>query len=97
MAPILLDGEFSGSVMTFNDITERKRLEADLAESEARFRSIAEQSPVLIWRADADGQCDYVNPSWLDFRGRPLEQETGDGWTEGLHPEDRVNDPGPPP
>src|SRR5947209_11458149 len=64
-------------------------MEADRAASEARFRSIAEQSPVIIWRSDADGRCDYVNRTYLDFRGRSLEEVLGEGWFEGAHPDDR--------
>ena len=42
----------------------------------------------MIWRSDASGRCDYFNPAWLEFRGRSLAQESGDGWAEGLHPDD---------
>jgi PAS domain S-box-containing protein len=42
-----------------------------------------------IWRSDAQGHCDYFNRTWLAFTGRSLEQELGDGWLEGVHPEDR--------
>lgn len=52
------------------------------------YRLLVEQSPMIIWRADAQARCDYFNERWLRFTGRPLEQEVGDGWTEGVHPED---------
>jgi two-component system CheB/CheR fusion protein len=74
--------------MSFHDVTERKQLESSLIASENQFRGIAEQSPVLIWRAEVDGECDYCNRTWCDFRGRSPEQERGEGWTEGVHPED---------
>ena len=83
------DGSIIGAVVVIQDMTERKQLEARLAASEARFRGIAERSPALIWRADADGRHDFFNQSWLDFRGRPLDLEMGDGWIEGVHPDDR--------
>lgn len=84
-------GRISGVVVAFRDVTERKRLEAQLAASEARFRSIAEKTPVMIWRADVNGLCDYVNQTWIDFRGRAPEtdDEMGEGWAEGIHPDDR--------
>ncbi|HEY2155423.1 MAG TPA: PAS domain S-box protein [Isosphaeraceae bacterium] len=81
-------GAIAGAVIVAQDVTERTRLRAELARSESRFRAIAEQMPVLIWRSDTSGRCDYFNPAWLDFRGRTLAQESGDGWAEGVHPDD---------
>jgi PAS domain S-box-containing protein len=70
------------------DITERKVSEAALRESEARFRAIADTAPVLIWIAGTDRLCNFFNQGWLDFTGRALEQELGNGWSEGVHPDD---------
>jgi two-component system CheB/CheR fusion protein len=81
-------GAIAGAVVVAQDVTERARLRAELARSESRFRAIAEQTPVMTWRADASGRCDYFNPAWLEFRGRSPAQEAGDGWTEGVHPDD---------
>jgi PAS domain S-box-containing protein len=67
---------------------ELARANGVLFESEARFRDIADNSPVMIWISEQNGACTYVNKPWLDFRGRTMEQELGDGWTEGVHPED---------
>jgi PAS domain S-box-containing protein len=70
------------------DVTERRRAEQAVMESEKRFRLIASTAPVLIWMSGPDKLCDYFNQSWLEFTGRSLEQEMGNGWTEGVHPED---------
>ncbi|MCW7537398.1 PAS domain S-box protein [Aquabacterium sp. A7-Y] len=58
-------------------------------ESEERFRFMAEAAPALIWMSDVDGHCNYVNRSWLQFTGRRMEQETGEGWLQSVHPLDR--------
>ncbi|PWV63103.1 PAS domain S-box-containing protein/diguanylate cyclase (GGDEF)-like protein [Plasticicumulans acidivorans] len=61
---------------------------ARLLESEARFRDNADAAPVAIWLADAQGARQWFNRTWLQFRGRTLAEETGDGWRSGVHPED---------
>jgi PAS domain S-box-containing protein len=52
------------------------------------YRILVEQAPILIWRSRPDMLCDYFNERWLAFTGRTLEQEAGNGWAEGVHPED---------
>jgi PAS domain S-box-containing protein len=70
------------------DITKRKIAEEDLRESEERFRTVANAAPVMIWMSGPDKLCIFFNKGWLDFTGRSLEQELGNGWAEGLHRED---------
>jgi len=62
--------------------------EAGLRESEERFRIVADAAPVLIWMSGVDKLCTFFNKPWLEFTGRSLEQEIGNGWAEGVHPDD---------
>jgi PAS domain S-box-containing protein len=96
----VLHGECSGSlirdaqgkglyfVAEVVDITERKRATQNLIESEERFRLVANSAPVLIWMAGTDKLCIFFNKCWLDFTGRTVEQEMGEGWVRGVHPGD---------
>ena len=65
----------------------RSRKEAN-KESEANFRLVADTAPALIWISGIDRRCTYVNKPWLEFTGRSLEQELGNGWAEGVHRDD---------
>ena len=82
------DGAPGGFVLVFRDTTEARRARAALEESEARFRVLADQTPVPLWMSDATRRYVYVNREWLAFTGRGASDEIGDGWTAGIHPED---------
>ncbi len=70
------------------DITERVSAEQALQESEGRFRLMADTAPVMIWVSDVGGRWSFVSRGWLDFTGRRLEQEIGEGWLADVHPDD---------
>jgi PAS domain S-box-containing protein len=73
----------------FAHVMVRRRAEATIRESEERFRLMSDSAPVMIWMADLDGACTYCNRPWLEFTGRRLEDELRDGWTHGIHADDR--------
>ena len=81
-------GDAEWFVSIVEDITERKQAATALHESEERFRNMADTAPVMIWVSDPDNLGTFFNKPWLDFTGRTLEQEMGDGWADGVHRED---------
>jgi two-component system, chemotaxis family, CheB/CheR fusion protein len=83
------EDKVDGVVVTFVDVTELKRTEVVLRESEARFRALVEASAQIVWTADARGNFAEDSPSWREFTGQDAEASRGWGWLEAVHPEDR--------
>lgn len=75
-------------IATASDTHSKAELERRVLESEERFRKMADHAPVLLWMAGTNGECHFFNQRWLAFTGRTMEQEVGNGWAEGVHPED---------
>jgi len=87
-SPLKTEGKTVGIVVGFRDDTQRREAERAVRESEERFRLVANAAPVLIWMSDVDKLCTYFNQGWLEFTGRSLEAELGNGWTQGVYPDD---------
>ena len=79
-----------GLAIFYRDITDRKRAEESLRESEDRFRNMADHAPVKMWVTDETGVCTYLNRLWHDFTGQTPEEALGMGWLDAVHPEDRA-------
>jgi len=76
------------TVVVVHDVIDRKRAEEVLAEAKKIHQRFFEISPANIWRTDSEGSFEYFNPSWLEYTGRSMQEECGNGWTEGIHPKD---------
>ena len=72
------------------DITDRKRTEQSLLESQQHYQALAESLPHLVWTCRPDGYCDFLSRQWVDYTGRSAEEQLGYGWAEQLHPDDRA-------
>jgi PAS domain S-box-containing protein len=85
------DGALEGFSVVTLDATPRIALREQTERSRDFYFALFSGFPNLVWRSDACGACDYLNQSWLDYTGRSREAELGDGWLEGVHPEDRAH------
>jgi PAS domain S-box-containing protein len=82
-------GEYIHFIGIQRDITERKRTEEALRQSEEKYRFLTEATPQFVWIAQPNGQLDYCNQYWYDYSGLTQEQTLGSGWACVLHPDDR--------
>ncbi|MEC4983998.1 MAG: PAS domain S-box protein [Oscillatoria sp. PMC 1068.18] len=71
------------------DITDRKQAEIKLQESEKRYQTLAEASPICVFYTDAQGNCLYTNDRWQEIAGITQAEALGEGWSQAIHPEDR--------
>jgi PAS domain S-box-containing protein len=81
-------GELRGGVMVFRDISQRKRAEEAIRQSEVHFRTLSEASPQIVWTASPDGLAEYFNSRWTDLTGMMGQEILGTGWTQAAHPDD---------
>jgi PAS domain S-box-containing protein len=87
--PVDFNGRQAVSIVV-HDVTDRRRAEEALKDSEARFRTMADHAPMMVWTTDASGHCDFVGASWSDFTGLPADAGLGTGRLDAVHPDDRT-------
>jgi two-component system cell cycle sensor histidine kinase/response regulator CckA len=87
-APLMIEGRIAGSVLVAHDITERKRTEAALRESEARYRTAGEAIRYGVWVCNPEGGVEFVSRTFLDLIGKTLDEVKPRGWLDRLPPED---------
>jgi hypothetical protein len=75
----------------FTNALAQQRSDQAVRESEERFRRMADSAPVMVWMSGSDGRRTYVNQRWLEFTGRPADQEMGEGWAASVHLEDQAD------
>ncbi|MBV9892028.1 MAG: PAS domain S-box protein, partial [Rhizobacter sp.] len=81
-------GEVSTALVVSYDVTDRKRAEEAVRESEQRLRTLADAVPQIIWANDAAGNANYFNRRWYEYSGLSLQESLGPGWQAIVHPED---------
>ena len=79
--------KITGAVAVVHDITENKKIEESLRNSEERFHALADNIPNLAWMADPDGWIFWYNNQWYDYTGTTLEEMQGWGWQKVHHPD----------
>lgn len=82
-------GDFNGLSIVIRDMGPIMAAQQALVESEELFRGITTASPTALWVADAEGNVTFVNQTWIDWTGKPLEQHLGTGWLNSIAQEDK--------
>lgn len=83
------NGAITNLIASGVDISDRKRAEARLADSERHYRQLIEGMPMMSWSCTPDGMWDFVNAGWVEYTGRPAAELLGRGWIESVHADDR--------
>jgi PAS domain S-box-containing protein len=83
------NGTIRGMLCGAAETTSQMEAERQLRESEARFRSMADSAPMMIWVTGPDGSCSYLNQPWYDYTGQTALEGEGYGWLNATHPDDR--------
>lgn len=87
--PLKRGDQVIGISTVCEEVTDRLQSEAQLRESERRFRNMADHAPMMVWMTDPEGRCTYMSKSWEAFTGQPVAEALGFGWLERVHPDDR--------
>ena len=83
------NGIVYGFLNIIRDLTEKRKIEEEIKKSRDFYLKLLEDFPNPIWRSGTDGKYNHFNKAWLNFTGRSFEEELGDGWTSGIHPDER--------
>jgi two-component system, NarL family, sensor histidine kinase UhpB len=84
------DGILQGFAVVTRDATPRIALREQTERSRDFYFTLFSGFPTLVWRSNTAGACDYLNQAWLEYTGRPRDAQLGDGWLDGVHPDDRT-------
>lgn len=88
VSPFNIGNGHQGNAYTLMNNPKLDQMKGLLKESETRFASLADATPVMIWMTNSENLTFYFNKSWLDFTGKPMEEQLGTGWFKNVHPED---------